>query len=216
VIAPDLRGHGDSEWDPPWHADRHVADVLGLMERLGLDRVPVAGHSFGGLLAMTLAGVAAGRVERLALIDPVAGLDPAAAAARAEDARRDEGWASEDEARAARLAMRPPHSRDTVDEDLATFLRRDPDGRLRFRFCRSAVVTGWSEMARPMPSLAGYPGHVLLVPARQAGFGSPAFTERLRADVGDRLVDHEIDAGHILHWDAKEELGTLMREWLAR
>jgi lipase len=216
VIAPDLRGHGDSTWDPPWHVERHVADVLALMDDLGLDRVPVAGHSFGGLISMRLAGVTPGRVERLALIDPVAGLSPAVAAARAEDTRRDEGWASEAEAREARLAMRPPHARDTVDEDLAAFLRRDSDGRYRFPFSRSAVVTGWSEMARPAPSLGGYPGQVLLVPALQADFVTPAFTDRLRDELDGRLVAQGLDAGHVLYWDAKEELGALMRDWLGR
>jgi lipase len=216
VIAPDLRGHGDSTWDPPWNVERHVADLLALMDDLGLDRVPLAGHSFGGLVAMTLAGADPGRVERLALIDPVAGLAPATAAARAEDTRRDEGWASEVEAREARLAMRPPHARHTVDEDIALFLRRDEDGRYRFPFSRSAVVTGWSEMARPQPSLAGYPGQVLLVPALQADFVTPAFTERLRAELDGRLTDEGLDAGHVLYWDAKEGLGALMREWLGR
>lgn len=215
VVAPDLRGHGDSTWDPPWHVERHVADVLDLMDDLGLERVPVAGHSFGGLIAMTLATVAPERVARLALIDPATGLAPAAAAARAEEARRDEGWADEDEARAARLAARPPHARDTVDEDLATFLRRDPDGRHRFRYSRSAVITGWSEMARPAPSLAGYPGDVLLVPALQADFVTPASIDRMRAELDGRLVAEGLDAGHILYWDAPEGLGALMRGWLA-
>jgi len=216
AVAPDLRGHGDSTWDPPWDAERHVTDVLALMDATGLDRVPVAGHSFGGLIAMLLALAAPDRVERLALIDPAAGLPPAVAAARAEDARRDEGWASEDEARAVRLEGRPPHARDTVDEDLATFLRRDPDGQYRFRFCRSAVVTAFSDMARPAPSLDGYPGQVLLVPALQADFVSPALVERLRRDLGGRLVAEGLDAGHILYWDAQEGLGALMRAWLGR
>jgi lipase len=213
VIAPDLRGHGDSIWDPPWHAGRHVADVLAVMDDLGLDRVPVAGHSFGGLVCMRLAGIAPDRVERLCLIDPVAGLDPATALGRAEGTRRDEGWASVVE---AREAMVPPHTRDTFDEDIADFLRQGEDGRYRFPFSRSAVITGWSEMARPQPSLAGYPGAVLLVAALQAGFVTPAFTAQLRAELGDRLTAEELDAPHVLYWYAKEGLGALMREWLGR
>ena len=150
------------------------------------------------------------------MIDPATGLPPAMAAARAEDARRDEGWADEAEARAAALAARPVHARDAVDDDLATFLRRDPDGRYRFRYCRSTVVTAFSEMSRPALSLAGYPGHVLLVPALQADFVTPAFVERLRGELDGRLVAQGLDAGHVLYWDAREGLGALMREWMGR
>ncbi len=99
---------------------------------------------------------------------------------------------------------------------MATFLRRDADGRYRFHYCRSAVVTAYSEMARPAPSLAGYPGHVLLVPALQADFVTPAFVERLQGELDGRLVAQGLDAGHVLYWDAREGLGALMREWLRR
>jgi lipase len=216
AVAPDLRGHGDSTWDPPWDVGRHVTDVVALMDDLGLERVPLAAHSFGCLIAMTLAAAAPDRVERLALLDPAMGLAPATAAGRAEETLRDEGWASEDEARAARLAARPPHSRDTVDEDLATFLCRAPDGRYRFRYSRPAVITAWSEMTHPAPSMAGYPGQVLLVGARQAPFVTPALVERLRDELDGRLVAEGLDAGHLLYWDARESLGTLVRAWLGR
>ena len=216
VIAPDLRGHGDSTWDPPWDVGRHVADVLALLDDLGLARVALAGHSFGGLIAMRVAATAPERVERLALLDPASGMDPQKALGRAEAARRDEGWATEGEARADRLADRPPHARDTVDEDLATFLRRDPDGRYRFRFCRSAIVSAFGEMTYRAPSLADYPGPVMLVPALQAEFVTPAFRERLRAELGGRLTESGIDSGHSLYWDAREELGARLREWMGR
>jgi lipase len=152
VIAPDLRGHGASIWDPPWDVGRHVADLIALLDAERIGRATVVGHSFGGMVAMELAAAAPDRVEGVALLDPACGIDPARARCEAEDARHDDGWATVEEARAARLALRPPDARDTVDEDLATFLGRDDDGRYRLRYCRSAVVTAWSEMARPAPS----------------------------------------------------------------
>ncbi|MEU3461919.1 alpha/beta hydrolase [Streptomyces sp. NPDC006733] len=69
VIAPDLLGHGDS--DKP-RADYSVAayangmrDLLGV---LGVDRVTLVGHSFGGGVAMQFAYQFPERTERLVLV----------------------------------------------------------------------------------------------------------------------------------------------------
>lgn len=215
VLAPDLRGHGRSTWDPPWCVTRHVADVTETLDACGAERVAVVGHSFGGLLGMALAASDPGRVEALALVDPAAVVDPARAGAEAERARRDEGWATVEDARAARLALRPDDARDTVEEDLETFLERGDDGRVRFRHSRPAVVTAWSEMAGPAPVLAAFPGRVLLIEALRADYVSAALRSRLREDVGARLSEEAIDAGHMLFWDARGELGGLLRGFLA-
>ena len=216
VIAPDLRGHGASIWDPPWDVGRHVADLIALLDAERIGRATVVGHSFGGMVAMELAAAAPDRVEGVALLDPACGIDPARARCEAEDARHDDGWATVEEARAARLALRPPDARDTVDEDLATFLGRDDDGRYRLRYCRSAVVTAWSEMARPAPSLGPYSGPVLLVTALQADYVTDALVAGLRRDAGARLTERGVDAGHMLAWDAREALGAVLREWMGR
>ena len=52
----------------------------------------------------------------------------------AEDTRLDDGWASEQEAYAARREGRPPHTLPMVDADLAETLDEGPDGRFRMRF----------------------------------------------------------------------------------
>ena len=215
VIAPDLRGHGSSTWDPPWSVARHVADVAETLAEAGLGPVAAAGHSFGGLIGTSLAAARPDLVERLALIDPAVALAPSRAAEEAEASRRDEGWASVAEARDARRAIRPEHARDTVDEDLATHLEEGGDGRWRFRFSRPAAVTAWGEMAGPVPSLAGYPGRVLLIVAGRADIVTDALRAGLRADLADRLREETIDAGHMLFWDAPGELGGVLRGFLA-
>jgi lipase len=215
VMAPDLRGHGGSTWDPPWGADVHVADLVDTLDAAGIATASVVGHSFGGLLGIMLAAALPERVERLALLDPAVAVAPAWAARQAETVRRDDGWADREGARAARRALRPAHAAGTVDEDLDTFLSEDPDGRVRLRFSRPAAVTAWSEMARPAPSLAGYHGKVLLVPALRDGYVTEALRAALRRDLGPRLSERGIDAGHMLFWDAHDELSAVLRGFLA-
>lgn len=211
VIAPDLRGHGRSTWDPPWNLGTHVADLLATLDAAGVERATVVGHSFGGLLTMRLVAAAPRRAGAVVLLDPAVELPPSRARQEAEAARRDEGWATVEEARTARLALRPPHARDTVEEDLATFLDHSPDGRVRFRFSRPAAVAAWGEMARPAPSLAGYPGPVTLVTAGRADMVGEPLRAALRRDLGARLIETTIDAGHVLFWDAPAEVGAVVR-----
>ena len=214
VMAVDLRGHGGSTWDPPWATDTHVADLLETMDALGVERATVMGHSFGGMITTHLIAAAPHRVTRAALLDPAVAIAPSSVAESAENTRRDDGWASPEEAREARAAMRPPHALDSVDEDLRTFMRQDPDGRYRFAFSRPAAVTAWGEMARPPAVLDGFGGELLLVTALQADLVNDRLRDRLRRDLGDRFREVGIDAGHMLFWDAFEELMGHLRPFI--
>jgi pimeloyl-ACP methyl ester carboxylesterase len=69
VYAPDLRGHGRSDWPGDYSVELMVADVLGFLDALGLDRVDLIGHSMGGLVACLLAQERPERVRRLILED---------------------------------------------------------------------------------------------------------------------------------------------------
>ncbi|MEX1253874.1 MAG: alpha/beta fold hydrolase [Dehalococcoidia bacterium] len=70
VVALDLKGYGYSE--RPKHGEYTLASqvelVRGLMDRLGVERVHVVGHSMGGDIAMRFAGKFPERVQRLVLV----------------------------------------------------------------------------------------------------------------------------------------------------
>ncbi len=59
VIALDLRGHGDSDWDPDGRYDytNHVADLEAVTRELGFERMVLVGFSLGGRVAMLYAGL---------------------------------------------------------------------------------------------------------------------------------------------------------------
>ncbi len=70
VVAPDLRGRGRSAGLPgPFGMARHAADLVRLLDGLGLDRVPLVGHSMGAFVATATAALAPERVTGAALVD---------------------------------------------------------------------------------------------------------------------------------------------------
>ena len=69
VLLPDLRNHGDSPADPDMDYRAMAADVRALLDREGIDRASLVGHSMGGKVAMALALSAAPRIARLLVVD---------------------------------------------------------------------------------------------------------------------------------------------------
>jgi pimeloyl-ACP methyl ester carboxylesterase len=70
LIAPDLRGFGDS--DKPSGAfgpDGHASDMLALLDALGVDKTGVIGHDVGGAAMQTIARKAPERLSGLFFFD---------------------------------------------------------------------------------------------------------------------------------------------------
>lgn len=76
VIAPDLRGHGDSEGDGPFSVDRLASDLSQLLDVLRVGAFFIAGHSMGGAVAMQLALFKPERVKKLVLADTLPSFQP--------------------------------------------------------------------------------------------------------------------------------------------
>lgn len=84
VVAPDLRGIGDSAPGPATGYDKKTlaTDVRALMRHLGEERYFVVGHDWGGPVGFRLAADNPGEVERFVLLDTTIPLsmDPVPAA----------------------------------------------------------------------------------------------------------------------------------------
>ena len=69
-IAFDQRGHGRTAQPPTGYDWRTLStDVVQALDQMGLDRVAILGHSWGGSVALAVAAKYPERVERLVLID---------------------------------------------------------------------------------------------------------------------------------------------------
>jgi len=73
LYIPDLRGRGHSDKPAYNYGIRHHAkDIIGMMDQLGLKKIAVAGHSFGGLLSIYLAVHFPERFEKVIILDAAA------------------------------------------------------------------------------------------------------------------------------------------------
>lgn len=70
VIAPDLRGYGDSEKPATGYTKKGMAqDIHALMDSLGDHRIELVGHDIGLMVAYAYAAQYPDEVERIALMD---------------------------------------------------------------------------------------------------------------------------------------------------
>lgn len=111
VIAPDLRGHGDSDWSPDgdYSMPALVYDLAQLVHQLGRTPVTLVAHSLGGNIAIRYAGLYPARVAKLVAIEGL-GLSPALQAEREKIpmTERLRKWIEDKRAAAGRTPRRYP------------------------------------------------------------------------------------------------------------
>ncbi|MDC0986697.1 alpha/beta hydrolase [Alphaproteobacteria bacterium] len=75
IIAPDLRGHGDSQWliGGTYTLLDYVYDIAQLIEQMHLSPVTIIGHSLGGAVSLNYAGLCPGNVAKLVVIEGMGG-----------------------------------------------------------------------------------------------------------------------------------------------
>lgn len=76
VLALDLRGRGESDKpEQNYELEDHAADIIGVLDALGIDRVFMGGHSYGGMLTFWIAANHPERVSGCVTLDPPAEVD---------------------------------------------------------------------------------------------------------------------------------------------
>jgi lipase len=212
IAAPDLIGHGRSSWAAPWTIDSNVAALADLLDADTAGPVVVVGHSFGGAVALNLAAARPDLVAALVLLDPAVGLDGAWMRDIADDMFASPDYTDREEARAEKADgswgdVEPAELERELDEHLIDL----PDGRVGWRISIPAMMSYWSELARPItPPPNGIP--VTLVRATKTD--PPYVTDELLAGLGGRpdftLVD--IDCKHMVAQARPAETAALIRK----
>jgi esterase len=134
VMAIDMRGHGDSDWDPKgaYLVEDYTKDIEAIAQQLRLKNIVIWGNSTGGRVAQVFAGlhpelVAAVIAEDVGPERPTQVAETVTRQLKQEDAK---GWASEEEL----LASLKASNSQTPEEILRAYAhygsKQRPDGRV--------------------------------------------------------------------------------------
>jgi pimeloyl-ACP methyl ester carboxylesterase len=229
VLAPDLRGHGDSDWTKggSYALTEYVYDLSRLVRGTGADKVTMVGHSMGGMVCLIYAGTFPEQVSALVVLDGVTVLPNAKSAPAHEriakyvgqldklDGREPRRYRTIDEA-AAQMRVTNPRLPDDLAQHLAAFaVRRNHDGTYSWKFDpyqRSMAphrlsgddhVSLWSRIACP----------TLLLHAEESFLASPE-----AAGVADHFRQARMETitgvGHWLHHEKPDEVLGAIRTFL--
>ncbi len=243
VIAPDLRGHGDSQWPSDGHYSiaGYVYDLAQLVHQQRLGPVSLVAHSLGGHVALRYAGVYPESVARLVAIE---GLGPRWVD---EDAAGDAGdgefrrlrrpihermdqWIRDKRALAGRLPrryasleeafhrMQEENPRLTAEQArhlTAHGVNQNEDGTYSWKFDNYVRVWPPYDMrGREIQLLwSRIAAPTLILFGRESRFGDPSQDGRAAAFRQARVVGFD-GAGHWVHHDRLDEFLRVVRDFL--
>jgi pimeloyl-ACP methyl ester carboxylesterase len=137
AISLDLRGHGESDWDPAgdYRLEAFVEDLRGVLAALA-EPPYLVGASLGGLTAMLAEGTSSAPISRaVVLVDITPRIEHRGVARILEFmAARPEGFASLEEVADAVAGYMPHRERPKDLAGLGKNLRRGADGRYRWHW----------------------------------------------------------------------------------
>lgn len=200
LIAPDLPGHGRSA--PPGRSSiaAYAADVLALLDRLGLERVVLAGHSMGAAAALEVALAAPQRVAGLALLGASARLRVAPQLLQ--------GFVTDRDAAITLLAQLifPEAAAALRAPAVAEFQQCDP----LVLHADFAACDGWDVRQR----LGTLHLPALLITGAADGLTPPKLAQELQTLLGAELVLLP-GVGHMPMLEAPAATAAALRTWLA-
>lgn len=233
VVAPDLRGHGDSAWSPDGAYDTaaFVYDLAQLVHQLDRGPVTIVAHSLGGNVALRYSGLYPDTVRKLVAIE---GLGPSPKA-RAEReavpfAERWRKWIDAKRNAAGRLPKRYASVEEALERmrtenayltaEQARHLtiqgvNRNEDGTYSWKFDNHLNIWPFTDIpASELHALwASITCPTLLLYGADSWASNPEKDGRIRHFGNAQVVEFE-NAGHWLHHDQFDRFMGELRRFL--
>ena len=234
VIAPDLRGHGDSQWliGSNYSMIDYVYDIAQLLHQQNSFPVTIIGHSLGGSISLQYSGI---YPENVAKIVSIEGLGPSPKmienrgkqpveermrewidAGRSMAGRAPRRYASREEALRRMQAANPHLSEEWARHLTAHAVNQNEDGSFSWKFDNSTrLFSPYSFNLREAHSLwERISCPALLIRGTESMSGD--YAKDGRADVFQNAQVATVeDAGHWVHHDQLETVIDLIDQFLA-
>jgi pimeloyl-ACP methyl ester carboxylesterase len=211
VIAPDLRGLGESEGGAdPVAMSRYAYDLHALALHLGAGPVILAGHSMGGYVALAFTKAFPLALQGLVLVGTKAGADTAAAAAarRATAAEvREKGVSVVVDAMAAKM-LSAGNTDGAMAADVRSIMASSKPEGIR------AALLGMAER----PDAGAWLGTIhlptLVIAGADDTIVDPAESEALAKAIPGAHLELIPGAGHLVAFERAEAFNAALRAWL--
>ena len=213
VIAPDLRGFGETDASPgPATMNRMAQDVAQLLDHLEIPRAAIGGLSMGGYVVLAFYKQFPSRVRALVLADTRAQADTEEAKqTRAQQAEKalSEGMAGIADAMLPKLLTPETVSKrpEIVKRVRGMMLKTKPEGA-------AAALTGMAERDDQTELLSSISAPSLILVGAEDAITPVADSQKMhRAIAGSRLVVLE-NAGHVSNLERTEQFNQALTEFL--
>lgn len=217
VIAIDMRGHGDSGWDPKgrYLVEDHVGDLEGVVQQLGLRDLTLWGNSTGGRVVQVFAGKHPELVSRVVSEDvgperPRQIADNYAKRVQQEQA----GWASEDELLAQLRKTNPRMSPAVLESYVRYGTKKRADGRIEWKrdpqLVNGFVATDLWRYVREIKA------PILYILGGRSNIVPPETQEELRKTLPNAQLITVPDVGHYPSDEKPDEVVELVNRFLAK
>jgi pimeloyl-ACP methyl ester carboxylesterase len=216
VLAIDMRGHGDSGWDPQgrYLVEDHVGDLEGVVAQLKLRDLVLWGNSTGGRVVQVFAGKHPELVSRVISEDvgperPRQIADNYAKRVQQEQA----GWASQDELLAQLRKANPRMSPAVLEPYVRYGTKKRADGRIEWKR-DPQLVKGFvaTELWRYVRNIKA---PILYIIGGRSSIVPPETQDELRKTLPNAQLITIPDVGHYPSDEKTDEVVTIVNRFLA-
>lgn len=223
VYALDQRGRGDTDHAPggDYSTEAFVADLLGFVDAIGLDKFILFGHSMGGRNSMAFAGEHNDRLERLCIVDIGPRIEATGGNRITEELRAIPPQFDDFEAALAhvqggnRFASEP-----VMRRRLAGQTRELPGGKIEWKFdpaIREQRINGTAAPAADLwPVLENITCPTLIVRGTETDLLTQETADQMVSTLAQGSMVNIERAGHMVFEDNPSDFIDAVKAWLAK